>query len=300
MTLSGALVLLWIGALYGSITGIWWVRLDTYFDERGNAGGVTLGNNLLAAIALTGHYADVTLGMVLLPVSRHSALASFFKLSVSTTLTYHMLTAYLLFTFVLIHAFLYISWVPLMPDLSSTPWRVFPLLNPTYLYDEVWPDNTSSLGIWRASLVFSGAVAALIMVILALTTLPWVRLRHFNVFYFTHLLSIVAVVVVCLHASTLFYCTAPGIAMLILDWGMRLYELRQGLDGKVCRPTTPFLHYVVNADIHPRSHISVGAGICKLAPSPFIVSLPTLTFRFPVSPLTYHATASPAAPANLP
>ena len=30
------------------------------------------GNNALAAIALTGHYADVTMGMVLLPVSRYA------------------------------------------------------------------------------------------------------------------------------------------------------------------------------------------------------------------------------------
>lgn len=30
------------------------------------------GNNALAAIALTGHFADVTMGMVLLPVSRYA------------------------------------------------------------------------------------------------------------------------------------------------------------------------------------------------------------------------------------
>ncbi|TAQ84564.1 hypothetical protein B7494_g7113 [Chlorociboria aeruginascens] len=39
----------------------------------------------------------VTLGMALVPISRHSALSSFFKLSVATGLAFHMLTAYTLF-----------------------------------------------------------------------------------------------------------------------------------------------------------------------------------------------------------
>ena len=41
------------------------------------------------------------------------------------------------------------------------------------------------------------------------------------------------VVIVCLHASTMFYCTAPGLAMWVLDWGMRLYELREELKGGI-------------------------------------------------------------------
>lgn len=201
-------------------------------------------DRILAAIAQTGHYADVTLGMALIPVSRHSALASFFKLSVSTTLAFHMLTAYTLFTLVIIHTLLYVSWLPSVSDIYSKSARVFPVLNPTYLYHEVWPGDTSSLGIWRASLIFTGAAAALIMVVLSVTTLPWVRLRHFNFFYFTHLFSILAVVIVCLHASTLFYCTSPGLAMIILDWGMRFYELRVSLSAKVEDLTRGWFLYV--------------------------------------------------------
>ncbi|KAJ5751913.1 hypothetical protein N7520_008830 [Penicillium odoratum] len=191
------------------------------------------GNRRLAAVALTGHLCDVTMGMVLIPVSRHSALASFFKLSVSTTLTFHMLTAYTLFTLVLIHGFLYVSWVAVFNSLSERLRPAFPVLNPTYLYFETWPGNLSALGIWRASLVFTGVASTTIMGLIFVTTLPKIRAKHVNLFYYTHLLSILAIIIICLHASTVFYCVAPGLAMWVLDWGMRLYELRNCVPGKV-------------------------------------------------------------------
>ena len=233
LTISGLCAFVWVISLYGIIVGVWWARLRDYFEERGSSNGVYSGNGRLAAIALTGHICDVTMGMVLLPISRHSALASFFKLSVSTCLAFHMLTAYTLFVLVLIHGFLYVSWIPVFNGLSQSFRTVFPVLNPTYLYNEVWPGNTDGLGIWRASLIFTGIVTAVIMCLISVTTLPRIRSKHFNVFYFTHLFSIVAILVICLHASTMFYCTAPGITMWLLDWGMRLYELRKKLGGKV-------------------------------------------------------------------
>ena len=230
---GGALILLWILSLYGVIISIWWIRLSDYFIQRGIQGGVLPGNKRLAAIALTGHMCDVTMGIALLPISRHSALASFFKISVATTLTLHMLTAYSLFALVSTHGLLYVSWVPIFEALPKTLRMVYPVLNPTYLYQEVWPGNRLGLGIWRASLIFTGIVAATIMFLIFITTLPFIRNRHFNVFYFTHLLGIVAIVLICLHASTMFYCTAPGLSMWVLDWAMRLYELRAQLEGRI-------------------------------------------------------------------
>lgn len=230
---SGLLAFIWIIALYGIIVGVWWNRLRDYFEGRGRDNGIGEGNSRLAAVALTGHICDVTFGMVLIPIARHSALASFFKLSVSTTLTFHMLAAYILFTLVLLHGILYVSWLPIFNSLSEKLQMVFPVLNPTYLYHETWPGNSTALGIWRASLIFTGIIPAIIMCLIFITTLPMVRRKHFNLFYFTHLLSIVAVIIICLHASTMFYCAAPGLFMWMLDWGMRLYELRERLNGKV-------------------------------------------------------------------
>ena len=233
LRVSGLLATIWVLVLYGIIVGIWWVRLRNYFVERGRTNGIFKGNETLAAIALFGHLCDVTMGMVLIPISRHSALASFFSLSVSTTLAFHMFTAYTLFALVLIHGFLYVSWVPVFTSLSDQLRVVFPVLNPTYLYSETWPGNSGSLGVWRGSLIFSGIFAAAVMGLVFITTLPKIRKKHFNLFYYSHLLIIAAVIIVCLHASTVFYCSAPGLFMWALDWGMRIYELRQKLDGKI-------------------------------------------------------------------
>lgn len=233
ISVGGALMLCWVISLYGVVVGIWWNRLRDYFVDRGVAEGIDHGGRRLAAVALTGHVCDITMGMVLLPISRHSALASFFKIAVSTTLTFHMLAAYTLFLLVIVHGLLYASWVPIFNSLSTRLQMVIPVLNPTYLYQETWPGNQTSLGLWRASLIFTGMFAAMIMAAIFITTLPAIRSKHFNLFYFTHLLAIVMVIIICLHASTMFYCTAPGLAMWTLDWGMRLYELRRVLDGDI-------------------------------------------------------------------
>ena len=264
LTVSGALIVFWVLSLYGILIGLWWLRLRTYFVTRGEQGGMNNGNRRVAAVALTGHIADVTTGMVLLPVARNvshraissnclwksvfsyrremltmtitqSALSSFFRLSASTTYAFHMIQAYLLFALVLIHGLFYASWVAAYNHARNLTRSslVFPVLNPTYLTEEVWPGNTSSLGIWRASLIFTGIVTTLIMLAVFITTFPVIRRRHFNCFYFTHLLMLVAVVVICLHASTMFYCTAPGLAMWTLDWGMRIYELSGKMESSL-------------------------------------------------------------------
>jgi Ferric reductase like transmembrane component len=227
---GGLLLVVWICILYGILISIWWMRLRDYFQERGEG---LPGNNIVAAVALTGHLADVTMGMVLLPVSRHSALASFFRLSPTTTYTFHMTQAYVLFGLVVIHGSLYAAWAALYNQSRDSFRHVLPVLNPTFLYEEVWPGNLSALGTWRASLIFTGSISTLIMLAIFFTTFSTVRKKHFNLFYFTHLLGIAAVVVICLHASTMFYCTIPGLSMWLLDWGMRVFELRKKMDSRL-------------------------------------------------------------------
>ncbi|KAK4623711.1 hypothetical protein CLAFUW4_05501 [Fulvia fulva] len=174
------------------------------------------------------------MGMALLPVSRHSALISFFELSPETAFLFHKATASLLFLIVLLHGLLYIGWAGAYYAQNPVAFKhVLPLLNPTYLFNEVWPGNTSSLGTWRVSLIFTGSAAALIMFLTLCTSFAAVRRKHFNCFYFTHLLAIVAIIMVCLHASTMFYCTLPGLSMWLLDWGMRLSELKESLPARL-------------------------------------------------------------------
>ncbi|KAI9723456.1 MAG: hypothetical protein M1828_004186 [Chrysothrix sp. TS-e1954] len=292
-SLSGLLVISWIVSLYGVVVGVWWIRLRDYFEDRGHANGVAKGSNRLAAIALTGHFCDITMGMVLLPISRHSALESFFKISVSTSLNFHMLTAYTLFILVLIHGFLYVSWVPVWTALSSGLRTVFPVLNPTYFHDQVWPGDTSSLGIWRASLVFTGLFVSVVMCLIFLTTLPQVRSKHFNLFYFTHLLVGVMLIVICLHASTMFYCCAPGFVLWIVDWAMRVFELRQPVDSAV---TALGNGYYVLAMQMPRHRLSGCACTSPLAHFYIYHSDSSLRELHPFTTITHLASEKHSTP----
>ena len=63
LAISGLLGFIWIISLYGIILGVWWIRLRDYFVDRGQKSGVLEGNHRLAAIALTGHLCDVTMGI---------------------------------------------------------------------------------------------------------------------------------------------------------------------------------------------------------------------------------------------
>ncbi|MCJ1366582.1 hypothetical protein MMC16_005711 [Acarospora aff. strigata] len=81
----------------------------------------------------------------------------------------------------------------------------------------------------------------------------------------------------------MFYCTSPGLAMWLLDWGMRLYELRQALYGKItnfgngwyclslplprhrldgCACTSPLAHFYIHhsdsstRELHPFTTIT--------------------------------------------
>lgn len=67
LTLGGLMLVMWQCVLYGILVGIWWPRLDDYFQERGEG---LPGNALVAFVAQSGHLADVTTGLVLLPVTR--------------------------------------------------------------------------------------------------------------------------------------------------------------------------------------------------------------------------------------
>ena len=77
LTVGGLMWVMWQSVLYGILVGIWWPRLDEYFQNRGKTGdGQRLsGNGLLASVALSGHLADVTMGLVLLPVTRYVILS---------------------------------------------------------------------------------------------------------------------------------------------------------------------------------------------------------------------------------
>lgn len=68
VTLGGLILVLWQALLYSALLGVWWPKLEDYFAKRG--AGLP-GNLAIAFVAQSGHLADVTMGMVLLPITRY-------------------------------------------------------------------------------------------------------------------------------------------------------------------------------------------------------------------------------------
>lgn len=172
---------------------------------------------LHAAISITGRCSAMSLGLALTPVSRHSALGSFFKLTFNGTQAFHMMVSYLLISLVLLHALLYIYWVGYWKTWPADQQTLFPVYNPTYNASEVYPGNKTTLGRYRASLVFTGGAATFIMLMIFITSIRLVRQKWFRIFYWVHSMCVLAIILASLHSSTVFQCIAPGVLMWLLD-----------------------------------------------------------------------------------
>lgn len=68
ITVGGIALVLWQAVLYSVLLLNWWPELRRYFTHRGHG---LPGNLLVAFVAQSGHLADVTMGLVLLPVTRY-------------------------------------------------------------------------------------------------------------------------------------------------------------------------------------------------------------------------------------
>lgn len=68
LTIGGLVLVLWQTTLYAVLLVNWWPDLRRYFTRRGDG---LAGNITIAFVAQSGHLADVTMGLVLLPVTRY-------------------------------------------------------------------------------------------------------------------------------------------------------------------------------------------------------------------------------------
>lgn len=232
LSVGSIMMALWIAGLYGAIAGLWWHPIDNYYEKRVKKLGVVDGTEVLTALAVSGQWCAVTLGLVLAPVARHSALGSFFRISYTTTLRFHALVSYALLLMAIVHGLLYIYWIGYWKDMDKQE-TGFPALNPTFEFDEVYPKNKKSIGVWRATLIFTGTGFAGLLILINLTSIVVIRRKFFKLFYYTHTLSLFGAIAICFHSSMMFYCIAPGIFMWMLDYGMRLYELRSTLNAHI-------------------------------------------------------------------
>lgn len=111
------------------------------------------------------------------------------------------------------------------------------------VYSEYIPDNPaftvaqeSERGAYLWLNLPTGAIVGIVMIpILVITALPILRRLSCDMFYFMHItLASLAMILLCLHASTNVYCLLPGLFLWVGDWAWRVsHSLYQQLNIRV-------------------------------------------------------------------
>lgn len=77
---------------------------------------------------------------------------------------------------------------------------------------------------WFTQTTYTGIAAFLPVLAVVITSIPWMRRSHYNLFYYTHIIcGTVIFIASCIHASTDFYLLLPGLLLWIADWIQRLF-----------------------------------------------------------------------------
>ncbi|RKL48193.1 hypothetical protein BFJ70_g2549 [Fusarium oxysporum] len=174
----------------------------------------------LTITGVTGHYADVLLGLLIIPVSRNSLVGQAFSVHHGTLILGHRLISYLFSIAVAAHGITYIVYAT---DGSSegdkAKEEALATGNPTMTLSE-----SKLRSSWFVQTTYTGIAAFLPILAVLVTSLPYIRRQHYNLFYYTHVIcGIIIFVASCIHASTDFYLLLPGLLLWIGDWSRRVF-----------------------------------------------------------------------------
>ena len=107
LSLGGLLLFVWVAGLTFGSVGYWYPAENVYWMARGALVDWTKYIPRVVWTGVTGHWCDIWIGLVLIPVGRNSILGRVFHLHTSTLLLAHKLLAYGLCVGALIHGLLY-------------------------------------------------------------------------------------------------------------------------------------------------------------------------------------------------
>jgi len=81
----------------------------------------------------------------------------------------------------------------------------------------------------------TGVIGGIALIPMFITALPIIRRWNYNIFYYTHIIGAIAIMIVlCLHASTNFYFLLPGLVLWVSDWVWRVsHRLGTGVEAIV-------------------------------------------------------------------
>lgn len=155
-----------------------------------------------------GNPLDMFIGYVLLPVSRNSPIATLLQIPFDGALKFHRLIGYAMFAWAVMHATSF--FVKLGHSLQSAARML--------LAEGV--ENKD----FHAYRDLMGLVAFSCFVIGFVSSLPYIRRKHFNTFYVLHGFMLLMVLFACLHGVHNFYFAALGIVLWCVDIAIRIAD----------------------------------------------------------------------------
>jgi NAD(P)H-flavin reductase len=77
---------------------------------------------------------------------------------------------------------------------------------------------------WFVQTTYTGIAAFLPILAVLVTSIPYMRRHHYNLFYYMHVIcGTIIFIASCVHASTDFYLLLPGLLLWIGDWIQRIF-----------------------------------------------------------------------------
>ncbi|KAF2679031.1 hypothetical protein K458DRAFT_461829 [Lentithecium fluviatile CBS 122367] len=218
VSIGGLVLCFWICGLTFASTAYWYPAQHKFWMLRGATVGWTKYMFRVAWTGVTGHWCDVWLGLVVMPVARNSVIAKVFRIQPSTLLQAHKIIAYGLLVFGLVHGLLYYFFIDAYDNAAANNDQIrhhFDTDNPFLTEEDHGP---------YARFVFpTGVIAGIGLIPMCITALPIIRRSNYNIFYFTHIIGAIAIMILlCLHASTNFYFLLPGLVLWVSDWMWRV------------------------------------------------------------------------------
>ncbi|KAI8716350.1 Ferric oxidoreductase domain-containing protein [Fusarium sp. LHS14.1] len=221
VTVGGVATTIFIAAGTLATAALWWPALWKYWGDRTDPLDWDSAKIRLTVTGVTGHYADILLGLLIIPVSRDNLVGRAFKLHQSTLLFAHKVVGFLFLLAVLAHGIAYAMYaLDTSGDGDEKKTEAFGTGNPTMTLKE-----SEERGEWYSSTTYNGAAVLVVIIFITLTASAWIRRRCYNFFYYTHVFCAILIFIgASIHASTDFYLLLPGLSLWVFDWVSRLFR----------------------------------------------------------------------------
>ncbi|MED6215900.1 hypothetical protein PIB30_002588 [Stylosanthes scabra] len=156
------------------------------------------------AAYILGLVGNMCLAFLFFLVSRASPVLPLLGLTSESCIKYHIWVGHLVLTFFTAHGIFYIIF-----------WGATDQLSEMTKWDKDWVSNVA------------GEIAGVCGLILWIATIPWIRRKFFELFFYTHYLYILFMVFFIFHVGISFACTMlPGFYIFMVDRFLRFLQSR--------------------------------------------------------------------------